>query len=41
MYFNYPTERKTFCCAVVTLQTMIRMTKSKIIYGMDHVAHKG
>jgi len=41
MYFNYPTERKTFCFTVVALQTIIRMTKSKRIYGMDYVAHKG
>jgi hypothetical protein len=32
MYFNYPTERKFFYFAVVTLQTILRMTESKRIY---------
>ena len=35
MYFNYPTKRKVFSFAVVTLQTIIRITKSKKIYGWN------
>jgi hypothetical protein len=35
MYFNYPTERSffLFCFAGVTLRTIIRMSKSRRIYG--------